>query len=188
MKKRLSALPYLLPEGDTIVKGLICGGLILVFALLQTTVFSRFRPFGAVPDLMLPLVIAIAMTEGEKWGSVCGIASAFLIESLGTAGTALLPLLYAAAGYFCPVITTLYMTDSGPVRALCTVVAGIGRSLMTVVYLILHVTDFRFFPLLGSVVLPEYAATVCLAVLPHLAVRICLRSFHRSRAERTGSL
>lgn len=188
LKTRLTALPDLLPEGDTLLKGAVCGLMILFFALLQTTVFSRFRPFGAVPDLMLPLVIAIAMTEGEKWGSVCGIAAAFLIESLGSMGATLLPLLYAAVGYFCPIFTTLYFTDSPPVRVLYTVTSGVGRALMTLVYLALHVTDFAFLPLMGSVILPEYAATLCLSILPHLAVRFCLHPFHRSREERTGSV
>ena len=187
-KAKLTVLPDLLPEGDVIMKGIVCGLTILFFALLQTTVFSRFRPFGAVPDLMLPLVIAIAMTEGEKWGSVCGIAAAFLIESLGSTGATLLPLLYAAVGYFCPIFTTLYFTDSLPVRALYTVIAGGGRALTTLVYLILHAADLAFLPLMGSVILPEFAATLCLSALPHLAVRFCLHPFHRSREERTGSV
>ena len=187
-QSKLASLPYLLPEGDVLMKGVVCGLMILFFALLQTTVFSRFRPFGAVPDLMLPLVIAIAMTEGEKWGAVCGLAAAFLIESLGTTGATLLPLLYAAAGYFCPILTTLYFTDSLPVRILYTAAAGIGRSLMTLLYLSLHVTDFSFLPLMGSVILPEYAATFCLSLPVHLIVRFCLHPFHRSREERTGSV
>lgn len=188
LRKKLAALPYLLPEGETVAKGAVCGGLILLFAVLQTTLFARFCPFGAIPDLMLPLVIAIAMTEGEKWGAVCGIVSAFVIEAIGSSGAALLPLLYAAAGYFCPIITAQYLTDSLPVRALYTAASGIGRSLTTLIYLALYVTDFRLGYLLGTVILPEYAASLCLAILPHLTVRLCLHPFHRSRAERTGSL
>lgn len=188
IKKKLSALPYLLPEGETLLKGLIVWLLIVFFALLQTTVFARFCPFGAIPDLMLPLIVAIAMTEGEKWGAVCGLVAAFVIESLGTTGITLLPVLYAAVGYFCPLITILHLTDSFPVRALYTAVTGVARAVFTLVYLAVTADTFRFFPLCASVVLPEYAATFCLAVLPHLAVRVCLHSFHKSRAERTQTL
>lgn len=188
IKNKLAALPYLLPEGDTLIKALVVALLMLFFALLQTTVFARFRPFGAVPDLMLPLVVAIAMTEGERWGAVCGLISAFLIESLGTTGITLLPILYAAVGYFCPIVTMLHLTDSVPVRALYTAVTGVGRSVFTLIYLAIAADTFRFFPLCASVVLPEYAATFCLAILPHLAVYVCLRPFHKSRAERTETL
>lgn len=188
LRTKLAALPYLLPEGDVIMKSVVCSLMILFFALLQTTVFSRFRPFGAVPDLMLPLVIAIAMTEGEKWGAVCGLTSAFLIESLGSTGATLLPLLYAAVGYFCPIFTTLYFTDSVPVRALYTLAAGVGRGLMTLLYLTLHKADLAFLPTMTTVILPEFFATLCLSVLAHLTVRFCLHPFHRSREERTGSV
>lgn len=188
LKKKLAALPYLLPEGDTLARGFICAGLILFFALLQTTVFARFRPFGAIPDLMLPLVVALAMTEGEKWGAVCGLVAAFVIESLGATGVTLLPILYAAVGYFCPIVTRLHLTDSVPVRILYTAVTGVGRAIFTLIYLGFHAEPFRFFPLCGSVVIPEYAATFLLAILPHLAVHICLHPFHKSRAERTETL
>jgi hypothetical protein len=145
-------------EIEPIIRGLVCLLLISFFALLQTTLFARFCPFGAIPDLMLPLVIAIAMTEDEKWGAVCGIAAAFVIEAIGSSGAALLPLLYAAAGYFCPIITALYLTDSPPVRALYTAVSGIGRSFMTLIYLALYVTDFRLGYLPGF--LTEFVAHV----------------------------
>ncbi len=188
VKGKISSLPYLLPEGDFVARLLICIGLILFFALLQTTVFARFRPFGVIPDLMLPLVIAISMTEGEKWGASLGLAAAFVIESLGSTGVTLLPLLYAAAGYFAPIVTTLYFTDSLPVRAMYTAVSGVGRAVITLLYLSLTVTDFHLIRLCGDIVLPEYAATCLTAVLPHLAVRLCLRPFHKSRAERMETL
>ncbi len=188
LKQKIASLPYLLPEGDFVVKALITVGLIFFFALLQTTVFARFRPFGAIPDLMLPLVIAIAMTEGEKWGAVSGIAAAFVIESLGSTGTVLLPLFYMIAGYFAPIVTTLYFTDSVPVRILYTAISGVGRAILTFFYLSGAVDEFHFFPLAGSVVLPEYAATFSLAILAHLTVHLSLHPFHKSRAERTETL
>ncbi len=187
-KEKISSLPYLLPEGDFVAKALICAGLLLFFALLQTTVFARFRPFGVIPDLMLPLVIAIAMTENEKWGAVVGIAASVLIEALGTTGVTLLPILYLACGYFAPIVTTLYFTDSVPVRIMYTAAAGVGRAVMTLLYLSLTVSEFHLIRLCGDIVLPEYAATCLLAVLPHLSVWLCLHPFHKSRAERTDTL
>ncbi len=188
LKKKIASLPTLLPEGDTLLKAAVCAALILLVALLQTTVFSRFRPFGAVPDLCLPLVLALALTEGERWGSVCGLCTAFVIEAIGSSGITLLPILYAAVGYFCPIIAREHLTDSFPVRVLLTAVTGIGRAVFTLIYLAAAVHPFRFFPLLASRVLPEYAATFCLALLPHLLVHLCLHPFHKSRAERTETL
>ncbi len=188
LKKKIAALPYLLPEGDTVAKACIAAGLILLFSLLQTTVFARFRPFGATPDLMLSLVVALSLTEGEKWGAVCGLSAAFVIEAIGSSGVTLLPILYAAVGYFCPIITREHLTDSFPVRVLLTAVTGVARAVFTLIYLGIHADPFRFFPLCASIVLPEYASTLVMALLSHLTVYLCLHPFHKSRAERTETL
>ena len=82
-------------DGESLAKGGVCALLLIFFALLQTTLFTRFKPFGAVPDLILPLVAAIGMTEKEKWGAVFGVIAAFVIESLGGSTVTLLPILAA---------------------------------------------------------------------------------------------
>lgn len=181
-------LPTLRPDGEAVAKGALCGALILIFALLQTTVFARFRPFGAIPDLMLPLVIAIAMTEGEKWGAVCGLIAAYVIESLGGGDFSLLPLLCMAAGYFCPIITELYLTDSIPVRIIYTAVSTLARSVHTLFCLALTAVHFDLPALLSGVVLPEFASSFVMAILPHIAVHLILHPFHKSRSERVTML
>ena len=181
-------LSTLRPDGEVIAKILICGALVLFLSLLQTTIFARFRPFGAIPDLMLPLVIAIAMTEGEKWGAVWGLIAAFVIESLGAGGISLLPLLYMPAGYFCPLITKLYLTDTPPVRLIYTALSGLGRAVITLLYLSLTADSFDLPVLLSRIVLPEYASTFALAPFIHIIVFLTLRPFHKSRSERVGTM
>lgn len=175
-------------EEDTLLKGLLCAFLILFLALLQTTAFARFRLFGAIPDLMLPLVVAIAMREGERWGAVCGLAAAVVIQSLGASGPALLPLLYVPAGYFCPIITRLYLTDSAAVRLIYTAVCGVGRAIVTLFCLALTVDSFSLPQLLSGVIVPEYASTFVMSVPVHLAVRLLFRPFHKPRSERVETL
>ena len=181
-------LPTLRPDGELIGKMAICAALTILFALLQTTIFARFRPFGAIPDLMLPLVIAIGMTEGEKWGATWGLISAFIIESLGATGISLLPLLYMPAGFLCPVVTGLYLTDTPPVRLIFTAVSGLGRALVTLLHLALTVQQFELPLFLSAIVFPEYASTFVMALPVHLLVHFSLRPFHKSRSERVTTL
>jgi hypothetical protein len=168
-------------DGEAIAKGAVCALLINFFSLVQTTLFTRFRPFGAVPDLILPLIIAISMTEREKWGAVCGLVGAFVIESLGGSPLTLLPLLYMPAGYVCGLLTVHNFRDSAAVRALYTAVSSAGRAVFTLIAVILTVGDLPLTDALTRTVLPEFAANLLFAALPHAAAWLALRPFNKSR-------
>ena len=55
-------------------------------ALVQTSVLSRYQPFGVVPEIVLPCVIAIAIHDGERSATICGIIGGLIIDSLGSGG------------------------------------------------------------------------------------------------------
>jgi len=173
-------------DGESLAKGGVCALLLIFFALLQTTLFTRFRPFGAVPDLILPLVAAIGMTEKEKWGAVFGVIAAFVIESLGGSTVTLLPILYMPVGYFCGILTTYYFRDAFLVRGLYTLVTSGIRCVFTLAALAMTLGDFNLLTCLTDAVIPEFFASVLFAFLPHVAAKISLRPFHLTREERTG--
>lgn len=181
-------IPQIHLDGFLIGKGIVCGALILLCALLQTTLFARFRPFGAIPDLMLSAIIALAVLEGEKWGALLGLFAAFVIESMGGGDLSLLPLLYVPVGYFVPIVTELYFTDSAPVRFMYSAAAGVGRAFLTMMYLALTVTDFNLLTLTVGVILPEYASTLLMSIPVQILIRTVLHPFHKSRSERVGTL
>ena len=158
--RRHLPIPFLRPDGETLGKTALCAALIVLFALLQTTVFARFRPFGAIPDLMLPFVIAIS----------------------------LLPLLYMPAGYFCPIVTRLYLTDTIPVRLIYTAVSGLGRAVISLLYLAITAQQFDLSIFFTDVILSEYASTFLMAAPVHAIVRLTFHPFHKSRSERIGTL
>ncbi len=168
-------------DGEGIAKGAVCALLIIFFSLVQTTLFTRFRPFGAVPDLILPLIIAISMTEREKWGAVCGLIGAFVIESLGGSPLTLLPLLYMPAAYVCGLLTVHNFRDSAAVRALYTVVSSAARAVFTLIAVVMTIGDLSLIDALTRTVLPEFAANLLFAALPHAAAWLALRPFNKSR-------
>lgn len=174
-------------DGESLAKGGVCALLLVFFALLQTTLFTRFRPFGAVPDLILPLVIAVSMTEKERWGAVFGVIAAFVIESLGGSTVTLLPILYMLAGYICGICTTYYFRDAFMVRGLYTLVSCAARALFTLLALVLTLGEFNLIVCLTDAVIPEIFANLTFAILPHAAAKLALRPFHLTREERTNS-
>lgn len=171
-------------NGEAILKGIVCAVLLVFFSLVQTTMFAKFRPFGAVPDFMLSLVIAVSMTELERWGAVFGLTAAVVIESLGGAPLTLLPIYYTAAGYLGGILTQLYFRDSAAVRALFTLAAFLGREVFTALCLVSTVGGITLPALFTKALLPEYAAGVLFAFFPHVLAKLCLRPFHLSREDR----
>ena len=156
-------------EKEPLLRCLLMLTQIVFFALLQTTLFTQFRPFGAVPDLMLPLVIGIGMTAGERYGAVAGVIAAFTIESLGGSPLTILPLFYMPAGYVCGILTDQYFRDSVPVRAMFTAIAAVLRALWTVFILFTTAGNVSLPDVLTHAALPEIAATLLFAALPHAA-------------------
>ena len=63
-------------------------------ALVQTCVFARYQPLGVVAEAVLPCVIAIAIHDGERSATICGIMGGLVIDALGTGGFSASPLLY----------------------------------------------------------------------------------------------
>lgn len=167
-----------------LVRGAVVAALILVFAMLQTTVFTNFRLFGAVPDLMLSLVIAVGVTEGDRWGSVTGLICAVIIECLGGYGLTLLPLLYVPVGFAAGILGTFYFRDSIPVRAIYSAGAGILKCIVTVICTVYAYGRVSVGFMFSEIVVPEYFSTLIMSVIPHVIAYFALKPFHKSRAER----
>ena len=172
-------------DGQSIAKGVIIAFFIIFFSITQTTLLSRLRPFGAVPDLLLPLVVAVAMSEREKWGAVVGLISAFVIDALGGVTVMLLPLLYVPVGIFCGLLTTYRFRDSLPVAALFTVVTCVLRCFVSFLLALFSVHGVTPAQAFFDFALPSLFANLIFSVFPHLLVRLTMRPFHKTRAERT---
>ena len=171
-------------DGESVLKAVVCGALLVVFALFQTTLFARFKPFGVVPDLILPLVCAVGMSEHEKWGAVFGIVAAFVIESLGGSTLTLLPLLYMPVGYLAGILTTYYFRDSITVRGMYVLGSSLLRAVFTLITVLATVGGVTLVSTFTKAVLPELAANIVFGLIPHYLTKLCLRPFNKTRAEK----
>ncbi len=170
-------------DGELIGKFLTCTGLLLFFALLETTLFTRIQPLGATPDLMIGLTVAVAVTEREKWGAVFGVAAGFVIESLSSRTTGL-PLLFTITGFTVGAVVSEYFRDSVATRALFTVAAAAVRAVMTVVT-VASINDATLPAIISQAAFPEFLGTVLFSPIPHIVAKLALHRFNKSREERT---
>ena len=162
--------------------------LIAVLTLLQTTLFARYRPFGAIPDLLLPFVIAVAALERERWGAVVALIAAYVIDAAGGTEIMLLPLLYVPSAYAVGILTTHRFRDSFPVIVMYTVITSVLRGVVTFIIATVSVHGIAPAETLTTIVLPELGANLLLAAFPQILTRLCLRPFHKTRAQRTGDI
>jgi rod shape-determining protein MreD len=84
----------------TVVDGPKAAVLLFVAAVAQVSIFSQLHVFGAVPDLLLVSLVALALLRGSVVGAVGGFFAGLLIDtaSLGTLG--LTSLVLTLAGYW----------------------------------------------------------------------------------------
>lgn len=173
-------------ETESVVKVLVVALLTVIFTLLQTTLFARFRPFGAIPDLLLPFVITVGTLERERFGGVTALVAAFFVEAAGGGAVHLLPLVYVPCAVAAGLLTTYSFRDSFPVAAMYIVAGDALHACATFASAMISQSSLTALSALLYIVLPEFFSTLLISALPCLITRALLRPFHKTRAERTG--
>jgi rod shape-determining protein MreD len=84
----------------SLADGVKAAVVLFVAAVAQVSIFSQVHVFGAVPDLLLVSLVAIALLRGSVVGAVGGFFAGLLVDTatLGTLG--LTSLVLTLAGYW----------------------------------------------------------------------------------------
>lgn len=72
---------------------------LLVNLVLQATIFSRIQVFGAIPNLSIPLIIALSVLYGETVGGYSGLAIGLLEDAAFSSVLGVRALVYYLTGY-----------------------------------------------------------------------------------------
>lgn len=150
--------------------------LIVLFAVLQTTVFVRFRLFSSTPDLVLAVVLAIAIRDKMIGGAAYGVLAGFIIDSIGAVGFAPNPLFLGAIGLFAGYFSQVRFSDNIAVRAIYIVAAALLKSMLTLMMCALTINGFVLSEVFVTTVMPEFFTTVIFCAVPFSAVWLCTRS------------
>lgn len=158
----------------TVCRVLTVGGLLFLTAVMQTTVFGRWKIFGAVPDLMLCCVLMIGFVSGREEGAISGIAAGFLIAALGSVGVTVAPVFYLFCGYVCGFFARAVYPKSF-VTFLPFLAASLpAKAVETVVSACLNQAEPRLGPLFARAVLPEAAGTFLCGMVLFFPLRALL--------------
>ncbi len=171
------------PQFYTVIRKTIVWGVVLfLLAVFQTSFCSRVAaaiPHGAVPDLMLAAVIAIAIFDSERAGALAGIAAGFLIGALGGTGLNFLPLVYFLCGYVCGIWSTMSLSANFPSWCIYMPAGGAVRGIATLVGIAYSYADYSFFAVLRQRMLPEFFITLLVSPLVYFLVRRTALYFNR---------
>lgn len=146
--------------------------LLLLGAVLQTSVFGKLTYIGAVPDLMLCIVLCISYFNGRYHGAITGLAAGALIETIASSGVVLLPLFYMIFGY----ITGHYARAVQPKRFIpylfYLMFALFLRAGLTILYACLIYQNIHLVQILIHAVLPEMLATAIAGICLYLPLML----------------
>ncbi len=100
--------------------------MLLTALLVQTTVLSRIRVFGVMPDLMLLVAVAGGITEGATRGAALGFTSGMLIDLFLPTPLGLSALVFTLVGYAVGVANTGVLRAAWYIPVLTAAAGSVG--------------------------------------------------------------
>ena len=143
----------------------ISAAVLFAAGLLQTSFFPQLGLFGAVPDLVLILVCGAAFYLGPVDGAMLGLVGGIIIEGLAGFGLALSPLLYLLLGVLFGALSIKMFRGKFWHYAVYSVMFCTAKAVYSVARIALSPNGDRLGAALLCAVLPEFVATLLLALL-----------------------
>jgi rod shape-determining protein MreD len=106
---------------------------VISLVVLQTTVFTHLRVFGAVPDLTLVATVAMAYEEGPMAGAVFGFAAGLSTDLFLSTPLGLSALAFALTAYGVGLFQSGLIRES---RGIASVLGGVGGIVGNAIFLI----------------------------------------------------
>ncbi len=173
---------------QTLLKKSVAWGIwLLLLAVLQTSFFSVFRPFGAVPNTVLSAVVAIAVYDRERMGSIAGVLGGVLIDSLGSVGLSFSPLAFLLCGSLTALLCGTVMNRGFVSFAICSLVSFILSSALSAISALLTAegASFMLLSTLKNALIPEILSSFVIGIPIYLITKLIWSKFFDNR-EMTG--
>ncbi len=152
--------------------------LTLILGCSQCAFFPMLNFVGATPDLILCMLVAIALIDGNASAMVCAVAAGFFVDAIGASGPALSPFIYFMTVALLSLFTAKIL-KSLPSFLLLLIPALLCRAFGT--YLSALAYDRAFPPawIFTDVIFPEAISTALCAIPIYFIVRLCAKIFKK---------
>ena len=145
---------------------------IFFLGIFQCAFFSRLKPFGATPDLILCAVCAVLLIDDKNTALVCAVGGGYFIDAIGA-----IPPCFSAIVYVIAVALTATLAQKLlariPSYLILLLPASLTRAVFTYVSICLTYGSIAPASALTSVIFPEILATLVFAIPVYLLIKLC---------------
>ena len=158
--------------------------LLVIAALLQTTVAPHIRILGANPDFALIIIVCVALMKGSEIGAVFGFLTGVMVAIALMEPFGLSAFVFVLVGYFAGRYAETADLSAGFAPLLTTFAATLVANILFAMaqFLLERQVPMGFF--LGRVLIPSLIINTLLAAPLYLVVRLGLRGAGDLRVSR----
>jgi rod shape-determining protein MreD len=154
-----------------------------IAVLIQCSVFPHLRIFGVIPEFTLMVIVCVACREDEKFTSVLAVCAGFLLDTVGSGGFTLSPLLFLLAAAVSIAIKDAFRNKFAPslISEAAALTAGAVKTLV-----LLCIKGAPFAAALAGTVLPQMLYGAIVFFPAYLLTALHYTVFRKSLAQKTG--
>ena len=139
--------------------------LVIIFFVLQTSVFGRLSVVGVIPNLLIILVAVTGFMQGERNAILVGFFCGLLVDIFTFKIIGIHALIYAFTGFVTGKFHNTFYPEDFKLPLLVVTGSDLGSSILLYFFTYLFRARFHFGYYFLNVCLPELAYTLLVAVL-----------------------
>lgn len=164
------------PTGEKlrILRRIIIFGLVGFFlCILQCSFFSKLKPFGVTPDIVLGSILALSMLDSKKSAAVYAVSTGYFLDAIGATPPSLSPVFYLLAvallGFISDKMMPRFLSfGTLMLPAVCL------RAIFTFISLWISLGVFPPTAYITSVILPEMLSTFIFCLPVYFFIKLCM--------------
>jgi len=139
--------------------------LILIFFVLQTTVFPMLKISSIIPNILIILVSCSGFMQGDREGMFVGFACGLLLDVCSFDIFGFYTILYMLIGYLNGLLHNFFYLKDLKIPAIMIISSDLVCCLFTYFFLFLLRSRFDFGFYFVNIILPEMVYTLLVAVI-----------------------
>ncbi|MBQ9157187.1 MAG: rod shape-determining protein MreD [Eubacterium sp.] len=146
-------------------RAIFTGIIVIIFFILQTSVFGMLKLAGIMPNVLVILVSSIAVMRGQKDGMLVGFFCGLLVDMFYGTYLGVFAFLYMIFGFIDGFFHRIYYSDDNFLPLIMIAANDLVYGLLMFVARGLLKNHLHFFYYLRSIILPELVYTIAVGML-----------------------